>query len=412
MLKSFFTLSLFFLQITLITAADINLHTVKAKSGDGVYSLLRRYHLSSYACNIERFYEINKLDKKAPLISGKKYKLPVAIHKYNGKSIRSTINIDDWETAVQIQQYNEAIYKLGVRKTHYRNSKILWVPYHLIECRPSTSKVLINDEKIVATKEKEKEKKSKKKKGVKTDELFGSEYEDYKIIDNQLKNEVYYVVSGHGGPDPGACCSAVIGNKDATMCEDEYAYDVALRLARNLKQHGATVHMIIQDTDGIRDGEHLECDKDEKCMGEHKIPLNQKKRLHQRAAAINRLHKKYKKKGYKKQKAIMIHIDSRSESKSQDVFFYHWGKSKTSKKLAYDLQSTFKAKYARYQKNRGYHGYVSERGLYMLRNTAPPAVFVELANIRNINDHKRLLYKSNRQALANWLFEGMTGVKQ
>jgi len=107
----------------------------------------------------------------------------------------------------------------------------------------------------------------------------------------------------------------------------------------------------------------------------------------------------------------MIHIDSRSESKSQDVFFYHWGKSKTSKKLAYDLQSTFKAKYKKFQKNRGYHGYVAERGLYMLRNTAPSAVFVELANIRNKNDHKRLMYKTNRQALANWLFEGMTGVK-
>jgi len=408
MLKSIFITAMICLQVTIISAADINFHSVKAKSGDGVYSLLRRYHLSSYACNIDRFYEINKLDKKDVLHTGKKYKLPVTIHKYNGKSIRSTINVDDWETAVQIQQYNEAIFKLGVRKTHYRDSKILWVPHHLLECRPSTATPMINDEKIETEKNAAKEKKTKKKKGVKTDKLFGSAYEDFEVIDNQLKGEVYYVVSGHGGPDPGACCTST----ESTMCEDEYAYDVALRLARNLKQHGATVHMIIQDTDGIRDGEYLECDKDEKCMGKAKIPLNQKKRLHQRAAAINNLHKKYKKKGYKKQKAIMIHIDSRSESKSQDVFFYHWGKSKTSKKLAYDMQATFKAKYDKYQKGRGYKGYVSERGLYMLRNTAPSAVFVELANIRNVNDHKRLLYKSNRQALANWLFEGMSGVKQ
>lgn len=400
MLKSIFTVAMVCLQITLMTAADVNFHTVKAKNGDGVYSLLRRYHLSSYACNIDHFYEINKLDKKSQLMTGRKYKLPVSIYKYNGKSIRSTINIDDWETAVQIQQYNEAIFKLGVRKTHYSKSKILWVPHHLLECRPTTAKVLINEEKI------EKEKKTKKK-GVITEKLFGPKYEDVEIIDNQLKGEVYYVVSGHGGPDPGACCTST----SSMMCEDEYAYDVALRLTRNLLQHGATVHMIIQDNDGIRDEAMLDCDRDEKCMGKSKIPLNQKKRLHQRAAAINSLHKKYKKKGYKTQKAIMIHIDSRSESKSQDVFFYHWGKSKTSKKLAYDLQSTFKAKYKKYQKNRGYHGYVAERGLYMLRNTAPSAVFVELANIRNKNDHKRLMYETNRQALANWLFEGMTGVK-
>ena len=403
MLKSILTLGMICLQITLMTAAEANFHTVKAKSGDGVYSLLRRYHLSSYSCNIDRFYEINKLDKRATLHTGKKYKLPVKIYNYNGKSIRSTINVEDWETAVQIQQYNEAIYKLGVRSTHYRDSKILWVPYHLIECRASTAKVLVNDEKI----EKKEKAKKRKKKGVITEELFGEKYEEIELIDNQLKGEVYYVVSGHGGPDPGACCTST----ESMMCEDEYAYDVALRLTRNLMQHGATVHMIIQDNDGIRDEEFLECDRDEKCMGKSKIPLNQKKRLHQRAAAINALHKKYKKKGYKTQKAIMLHIDSRSESTSQDVFFYHWGKSKTSKKLAYDLQSTFKAKYKKYQKGRGYHGSVSERGLYMLRNTAPAAVFVELANIRNKNDHKRLMIETNRQALANWLFEGMTGVK-
>ena len=403
MLKSILTIGMICLQITLMTAADANFHTVKAKSGDGVYSLLRRYHLSSYSCNIDYFYEINKLDKKASLLTGKKYKLPIKIYHYNSKSIRSTIKVDDWETAVQIQQYNEAIYKLGVRKTHYRESKVLWVPHHLLECRPSTAKVLINNEKI----EKKEEAKKNKKKGVITNKLFGPKYEDIEVIDNQLIGEIYYVVSGHGGPDPGACCTST----SSTLCEDEYAYDVSLRLARNLMQHGATVHMIIQDTDGIRDEKYLECDRDEKCMGTTKIPLNQKKRLHQRAAAINGLHKKYKKKGYKTQKAIMIHVDSRSESKSQDVFFYHWGKSKTSKKLAYDLQSTFKAKYKKYQKDRGYHGYVAERGLYMLRNTAPAAVFVELANIRNKDDHKRLLIETNRQALANWLFEGLTGVK-
>jgi N-acetylmuramoyl-L-alanine amidase len=403
MLKSILTLGMICIQITLMTAAGRNFHTVKAMSGDGVYSLLRRYHLSSYSCNIDRFYEINKLDKKASLLTGKKYKLPVEIYSYNGTSIRSTINLDDWETAVQIQQYNEAIFKLGVRKTHYRESRILWVPYHLLECKAPKAKIPENNKKIGG---KEKAKYFKKK-GTITEKLFGNEYENVKILDNQLKNEVYYVVSGHGGPDPGACCTST----ESMMCEDEYAYDVALRLTRNLMQHGATVHMIIQDNDGIRDEELLDCDKDEKCMGTAQIPLNQKKRLHQRAAAINKLHKKYKKKGYKTQKAIMIHIDSRSESKSQDVFFYHWGKSKTSKKLAYDLQSTFKEKYKKFQKNRGYHGYVAERGLYMLRNTAPSAVFVELANIRNKNDHKRLMYKTNRQALANWLFEGMTGVK-
>lgn len=402
MRKPILTLAFLCLQLSIVLAAQGEFHKVSVKEGEGVFALLRRYHLSNYACNVEYFYVINKLDKKAHLIEGKKYKLPVKIYKYNGKSIRSTIGIDDWEQAVQIKQFNEAIHQLGVRKTSYLDSKILWVPHHLMECIPHTK-----NRKAVTVASDAAPKKAKKEKGKRFGQLFGPKYAHYKVIDQRLKGEVYYVVSGHGGPDPGACCA--LGH--STLCEDEYAYDVALRLTRNLMQHGATVHMIIQDTDGIRDDSILECDKDEKCMGTKKIPLNQKKRLHQRASAINNLYKKYKKQGVKKQRAIMIHVDSRAETKSQDVFFYHWGKSKTSKKLAYDLQGTFQKKYDYYQKNRGYKGYVGERGLYMLRNTAPPAVFVELANIRNKYDHKRILQKDNRQALANWLFEGMTGIK-
>ncbi|HOY14854.1 MAG TPA: N-acetylmuramoyl-L-alanine amidase, partial [Saprospiraceae bacterium] len=54
-----------------------------------------------------------------------------------------------------------------------------------------------------------------------------------------------------------------------------------------------------------------------------------------------------------------------------------------------------------------YKGYVDSRGLFMLRKVIPSSVYVELANIRNIADHKRIIYDYNRQALANWLFEGL-----
>jgi len=47
----------------------------------------------------------------------------------------------------------------------------------------------------------------------------------------------------------------------------------------------------------------------------------------------------------------------------------------------------------------------------MLANTLPPAVYIELANIRNKEDHKRILQKENRQALANWMMEGLTKIK-
>ena len=215
---------------------------------------------------------------------------------------------------------------------------------------------------------------------------------------------MYYIISGHGGPDPGAVCKEC----PSKLCEDEYAYDVSLRLARNLMQHGATVHMVVQDeNDGIRDELYLKCDHDEKLMGKTAIPINQKKRLQDRVHTINKLYKAHKKQGVKIQRAIEIHVDSRNKNTRQDVFFYYNKNNKKSKDLAETIQSVFSSKYEQHQKDRGYEGFVEDRGIYMVRNVVPDMVFVELANIRNNSDQQRLIINTNRQALANWLFEGL-----
>ena len=48
----------------------------------------------------------------------------------------------------------------------------------------------------------------------------------------------------------------------------------------------------------------------------------------------------------------------------------------------------------------------SSRNLYVLPQAAPVSVFVELGNIQNTFDQRRLVMNSNRQALAKWLMEG------
>ena len=73
------------------------------------------------------------------------------------------------------------------------------------------------------------------KKGAVRERLFGKKLADVKVTSNRLQGACFYVVSGHGGPDPGAI--GKIGKVE--LHEDEYAYDVALRLARNLMQEGA-----------------------------------------------------------------------------------------------------------------------------------------------------------------------------
>jgi len=89
------------------------------------------------------------------------------------------------------------------------------------------------------------------------------------------------------------------------------------------------------------------------------------------------------------------------------VFFYHDQRSNSGKRLANTLKQTFETKYSMHQPNRGYSGNVSERNLYVIRNSITPAVFIELGNINHTRDQKRIIIPDNRQAVANWLREGL-----
>ena len=234
----------------------------------------------------------------------------------------------------------------------------------------------------------------------KKEPLFGKKYQTYTISSNSLKGATFYLVSGHGGPDPG-CIGRYQGKE---LHEDEYAYDIILRLGRRLMENGAKVHFIIQDAkDGIRDSYILNNSKRETCMGKA-IPLNQIARLKQRCDAVNRLYKKDKG-TYKR--AVVIHVDSRSKRNQLDVFAYHAPKSKKGKQLGEEIMNTFERKYHQHQPKRGFDGSVTERNLYVLRNTYPVATFLELGNIQNSFDQRRLVIPDNRQALANWMTEAL-----
>ncbi len=231
--------------------------------------------------------------------------------------------------------------------------------------------------------------------------IFGKEHQKIEFKDNQLQGAVFYIISGHGGPDPGA-----VGKKAGhQMCEDEYAYDIGLRLARNLLEHNATVYVITRDpNDGIRDVMYLKCDKDEYVWGDHKIPINQVRRLKQRTTEVNKLYKKYK---GQYQRLIELHVDSRYQKQMVDVFFYHYPGSKKGKVLCNTLYNTIKTKYNEVQPGRGYNGTIGSRKLYTLRHANPVSTYIELGNINHHRDQKRLVVVDNRQAIANWLALGL-----
>jgi len=385
-------LTYLFLGITCSAFSTASNHTyfeITAGNGAGVYSLLNKYDLFGSNCNQRQFYKLNKLKPNQGLIKGKKYKLPLLEYKYNGTSIRSTIDSNDMDFAIMIKNYNDGLVARGIKSKSYTKDKQLLIPYSMLYCGTKPKTVLAA---------------AKPKKSFKNINLFGKEYAKTEIIDQSLKGKVFYVVAGHGGPDPGSMGEAY-GNQ---LCEDEYAYDVSLRLTRELIQHGAIAYMINRDNnDGIRDDKYLECDYDEKVIGGIEMSRNQIIRLRQRSGAVNKLYNKHRRQGIKSQTLISVHIDSRHANQKADVFFYHHTKSVKGNHLADRMMAVFDEKYKKYQSSRGYKGKVQGRNLQVLRESKPLAVFVELGNIQNAHDQKRFLFKENRQLLAEWLFEGL-----
>lgn len=374
-------------------------HEVPALNGDDVITLLSRYQLQQHRCNFDQFHVLNKTNQGSKLIGGKTYKIPVLIYKYNGKSIRSTVGLDAWDQAIRIKEYNEFLLANRLRRQTLLVSNILWVPFHELNCVEQK----VNENEIFVNQKTRRV--EKKIAGARKFAIFGKKYAHVPLASNKLNGKVYYIVSGHGGPDSGA-----VGKRGKTqMCEDEYAYDVALRLTRNLIAHGAVAYMIVRDpNDGIRDENLLKCDHDEYCWGDYQIPRSQKQRLYQRSNAINTLFEKYKSIGVKdeNQKTIILHIDSRGKGQRADVFFYHYPGAKKSYKLAKKIKDKLASKYKKYRKNGEYHGTIKARDLHMLRETKGESVYIELGNIRNSDDQRRFL-KDNRQALANWLYEAL-----
>lgn len=340
--STFFSFKLLLISILLsfqgIQLTAQEYQTIKAKKGDGIYAILKQNGYTSSEY-FDLFIELNKskLGKDNTLISGRLYRLP----------IKSDTTLIDVKTQVV--------------------------------ATPQTKKPA---PKVIQ-------------------EIFGKSYREVFLKSKELSGAIYYLASGHGGPDPGA-----IGNLDGhILAEDEYAYDVTLRLARNLTERGASVYMIIRDNnDGIRDEQFLRLDKDEVCYPNSLIPLNQLARLKQSTNAVNQLHKQNK---GKFQRQVVIHVDSRSIGKNIDVFFYYDKGSITGKKLANTLMQTFDQKYAIHQPNRGYSGSVSDRNLYVIKNSKVPSVFIELGNINHNRDQKRIIIPDNRQAVANWLRDGL-----
>ncbi|PHI20343.1 cell wall hydrolase [Lewinellaceae bacterium SD302] len=387
---------------------------VTAERGDGVISLLRRFQLERHQCNIDQFYTLNGLRANKGLYVGKSYKLPLQRYAFNGKTIRASVGITDYALALAIQHYNEGLLAARLRAEDFRQDKLLLVPYYLINCpnelsiygkkllAPAEAAAQLGESQVQVNPIELQEQTTTS--GHRTFDIFGPALAKTPLLDDKLAGQIFYICAGHGGPDPGA-----VGKRSGhQLCEDEYAYDVALRFCRNIIQHGGTAYMISRDpNDGIRDGNWLDCDQDEVLWGGVPMVRGQKERLTQRSDIVNALYQENLAKGLTQQTMVCFHVDSRSSKKRIDLFFYYHDTDFVGKARANRMQEVIRSKYAIYQKGREYQGTVTHRDLHMLRETLPSGVYIELANITNSADQKRIVSDRNRQLLADWLYEGL-----
>ncbi len=385
--------------------ADARYVEAVAQPGETVPDLLARFGLDGYTCNATEFFRINSLKEDYRLKDKTAYLLPIQIVTYDGKTVRSTLGIDNWQVASSIVEFNKQALAKGLRDRSFLDDKELWVPWHELHCRDEQLAAAAALAVPAALSGEMKKEAAAAASSKRIFPIFGPSYQHVPLLSQRFKGQVFYLISGHGGPDVGA-----EGKREGhILCEDEYAYDVTLRLARLLISHGATAYLIVRDNnDGIRNDAFLPCDKDEVVWGDQPIPFDQKERLLQRTTLVNQLAEAHQKTGAKKQTLIEIHVDSRHQTQEIDVFFYYRPGCQQSKALALNMQRIMQIKYSRYRAHKNYKGSVSERGLLTLRETQIPiAVYIELGNIRNSWDQRRLIKPRNRQLLAEWLFEAL-----
>ena len=379
--------------------------TTVAQKGNGVLDLLDKFKLSKSSNNVDVFQKLNSgnFDKNGGLLLGSAYILPIQVIEFDGKSIRTTLNITDFNFAKKIEEYNLSVEALNLKNGNYKQTKELWIPYEFLILDTSLLNADNKDNKDKENKTSNpKINTNQKSKKEKPDYSYFQTNSEIKPKNKKLLDCAFYIIAGHGGPDPGA-----IGYRDGfELHEHEYAYDVAIRLAKKLIESSADVYMIVQDpSDGIRDDQILSNSGKEKLINGENISPIQINRLKQRTDIVNEFVQKNA--SSKRQMLIELHVDSRVTDKRIDIFFYHRLGCKKSEKLNKTLLKTIKGKYEKAQPGRGYQGTVSARDLFTLRNTSIEASFIELGNIQNVADQVRLIQANNRQAIANWLYDGI-----
>ena len=217
---------------------------------------------------------------------------------------------------------------------------------------------------------------------------------------------------GHGGRDPGAIVSNVDGiNRSVYVVEDEYVYDIALRLYRKLRFAGAEVEMtVISPNHLIRENEPAtvtfvheqnEVYNDETANKKNDFSVRPALRnITQRVKIANRFFKSAKR---GKTLFISLHADNSPNRPKGPLVIFQNRKGKI------DTQSRSFARVMQEALNHpGSPAQIGGRNMAVLRgNQAQAEILVEIRNVHDKGEAWALRFHKNREPDADRIFQGM-----
>lgn len=217
---------------------------------------------------------------------------------------------------------------------------------------------------------------------------------------------------GHGGIDPGAIVSNMAGKKQRVyVVEDEYVYDIALRMYKELRLLGAEVTLtVISPNHLIRDNlpakttfvhEKNEVYNDERYNRRNSEKVRPRSaNLSQRVRVANRFVK-----GARKGRSLFVslHADNTPGRPMGPLVIYHRRRGRIdsrSRSFARVMRSALHQPSLPAQ-DRG-------RNLAVLRNNLAHAeILVEVHNVHHENEAYRIRYHKNRQHHAKKIVKGI-----
>lgn len=238
------------------------------------------------------------------------------------------------------------------------------------------------------------------------------ELQSYKHKSQKLKDWRIVLDPGHGGRDPGAIVSNEDGrNRAVHVVEDEYVYDIALRLYKKLKMEGADVELtVISPNHHIRENlratitfvhEQNEVYNSESANRKNSFSVRPAlANINQRVRIANQFFK-----GARRGRTLFvsIHADNSPNRPKGPLVIYHERKGKIdsrSRTFAQVMQKTLD--------HPSLPAQIGGRNLAVLRNnTAYAEILVEIRNVHDKGEAWALRFHSRRDEDADRIFQGI-----